>query len=177
MQLHVWSGGCATGQEAYSLSMQILDTIRYSKAWDIEVLGTDINPACLETAREGCYETTRLGSMPPQIRERYCRFRPPQTIIVSDEVKAITKFQVMNLRNLSQQEQFRNAFDVIFCRNVMIYFDLPAQQQLITALARCLKPGGYLFTGEGEVLHLYHHEFEVNDYKGCICYQKPKVGE
>ena len=91
------------------------------------------------------------------------------------QVKAITKYQVMNLRNLSKQDQFKNLFDIIFCRNVMIYFDLPAQQQLVSALSECLKPGGYLFTGEGEVLHLYQHQLEVNDHNGCICYKRPKA--
>ena len=175
MRLRVWSAGCATGQETYSLSMQILDTIRYPKAWDIEVLGTDINPDCLETARAGVYESSRLDSMPPRFIERYCSYSSTQKIALLGEVKAITKFQVMNLRNLSKQDQFKNSFDIIFCRNVMIYFDLPAQQQLVSALSGCLKPGGYLFTGEGEVLHLYKHELEVNEYNDCICYQKPKA--
>jgi chemotaxis protein methyltransferase CheR len=175
MRLHVWSAGCATGQETYSLSMQILETLRYPKAWDITVLGTDINPDALETARAGLYDATRLGSMPPQIIERYCGSLSAQKIILSDEVKAITKFQVMNLRNLSEQAFFKSAFDIIFCRNVMIYFDLPAQQQLVTALSACLKPGGHLFTGEGEVLHLYQHELEVMEKDGCIWYRRPKA--
>jgi chemotaxis protein methyltransferase CheR len=175
MRLHVWSAGCATGQETYSLSMQILKTLRYPKAWDITVLGTDINPDALETARVGLYDATRLGSVPPQIIERYSRSVSPHKIVLSDEVKAITKFQVLNLRNLSEQALFKSAFDIIFCRNVMIYFDLPAQQQLVTALSACLKPGGHFFTGEGEVLHLYQHELEVMEKDGCIWYRRPKA--
>jgi chemotaxis protein methyltransferase CheR len=175
MRLHVWSAGCATGQETYSLSMQIIETLRYPKAWDITVLGTDINPDALETARAGHYDATRLGSIPPQIIERYSRSVSPHKIVLSDEVKAITKFQVLNLRNLSEQVLFKSAFDIIFCRNVMIYFDLPAQQQLVTALSACLKPGGHLFTGEGEVLHLYQHELEVMEKDGCIWYRRPKA--
>jgi chemotaxis protein methyltransferase CheR len=175
MRLHVWSAGCATGQETYSLSMQLLETLRYAKAWDIKVLGTDINPEVLETARAGYYEVTRLESMPARIIERYCRRPSPHQILLEDEVKAITEFQVMNLRNLGEQESFKNAFDIIFCRNVMIYFDLPAQQQLITALSACLKQGGYLFTGEGEVLHLFRHELEMTDKNGCIFYRRPNA--
>jgi chemotaxis protein methyltransferase CheR len=175
MRFRVWSAGCATGQETYSLAMQILETLRYPKAWDITVLGTDINPDALETARGGQYDATRLESMPPQIIERYSKTSSFQKIVLSDEVKAITKFQVMNLRNLSEQQFFKSAFDIIFCRNVMIYFDLPAQQQLVTALSACLKPGGHLFTGEGEVLHLYQHELEVMEKNGCIWYRRPKV--
>jgi chemotaxis protein methyltransferase CheR len=174
MKLRAWSAGCATGQETYSLSMQILDTLRYHKAWDIQVLGTDINPHALETARAGHYDVMRLGSMPAQLIERYCGPCLSQELVMPDEVKAITEFQVMNLRNLPEQESFKEAFDIIFCRNVMIYFDLAAQQGLVSALSKCLKPGGYLFTGEGEVLHLYSHELEVEEKGGCILYRRPR---
>jgi len=174
MKLRAWSAGCATGQEAYSLSMQVLDSLRYPRAWDIQVLGTDINATALATARIGHYDTTRLGQLPPRFRERYFQVRAPDEIAVSDEVKAITEFQVMNFRDLPSQASFLSAFDVIFCRNVMIYFDLAAQQGLITALTACLKPGGYLFTGEGEVLHLYDHELEVVEKDSCSFYRRPE---
>lgn len=174
MKLRAWSAGCATGQETYSLAMQILDTLRYHKAWDIQVLGTDINPDALETARAGHFDVMRLGSMPAQLIERYCGPCLPQELVMPEEVKAITEFQVMNLRNLPQQGSFKDAFDIIFCRNVMIYFDLAAQQGLVSALSGCLKPGGYLFTGEGEVLHLYSHELEVVEKGGCILYRRPR---
>jgi chemotaxis protein methyltransferase CheR len=173
MRLRAWSAGCATGQEAYSLAMQVLEALRYPKAWDARVLGTDINADGLETARAGRYNVTRLGSMPPPLIERYFQVCSPDEITVSDEVREITEFSVLNLRTLPEQESFKNAFDIIFCRNVMIYFDLPAQQRLVTALAACLKPGGYLFTGEGEVLHLYRHDFEVREMQGSIFYRRP----
>jgi chemotaxis protein methyltransferase CheR len=173
MRLRAWSAGCATGQEAYSLAMQVLESLRYPKAWDARVLGTDINADALETARAGRYDVTRLGSMPPPLIERYFQVCSPEEITVTDAVREITEFSVLNLRTLPEQESFKNAFDIIFCRNVMIYFDLPAQQRLVTALTACLKPGGYLFTGEGEVLHLYRHDFEVKEMNGSIFYRKP----
>lgn len=174
MRLRAWSAGCATGQEAYSLAMQVLEALRYPKAWDVRILGTDINADALETARAGRYDATRLGSVPPPLIEKYFRVCSPDEIMVSDEVREITAFEVLNLRALPDQETFRNAFDIIFCRNVMIYFDLPAQQRVVTALAACLKPGGYLFTGEGEVLHLYRHDFEVHEMRGTVFYRRPE---
>jgi chemotaxis protein methyltransferase CheR len=173
MRIRAWSAGCATGQEAYSLAMQVLEALRYPKAWDAKVLGTDINADSLETAKAGQYDVTRLGSMPPPLIDRYFRVCLPDEIVVSDGVREITEFEVLNLRALPEKESFKNAFDIIFCRNVMIYFDLPAQQRLVTALAACLKPGGYLFTGEGEVLHLYRHDFEVKEMYGSLFYRKP----
>ena len=170
--LRVWSAGCASGQETYSLAMQILATIRYAKAWDIRVLGTDINREGIEIAKTGRYERMRLGKTPPQMIERYLEPRAASEVWVADEVKEIADFQVLNLRDLPRMESFKNYFDIIFCRNVMIYFDLPAQQGLVSALSDCLKPGGYLFTGEGEVLHLYEHTLEIVEQGESIYYRK-----
>ena len=176
MRLRAWSAGCATGQETYSLAMQVLDSIRYARAWDIEVLGTDINPDAVEIARTGRYERMRMGKTPVEFMERYFIPSPDagNEALVTDEVKAITRFEAQNLRNLSDMDSFKNSFDIIFCRNVMIYFDLPAQQRLVAALSACLRPGGYLFTGEGEVLHLYRHSLKLMEQGDCLFYKKPE---
>jgi chemotaxis protein methyltransferase CheR len=174
MRLRVWSAGCAMGQEAYSLSMQALETIRYPRAWDIKVLGTDINADTLETAKAGRYEAAKLGKMAPALIERYFAASGREEISAVQALRDVTEFQCLNLRDLPDMASFRNAFDIIFCRNVMIYFDLAAQQRLVSALSECLVPGGYLFTGEGEVLHLYNHSFRVRERGACIFYQKPE---
>lgn len=174
MRLRAWSAGCANGQETYSLCMKILDTIHYSRAWDIKVLGTDINPDALEFAKKGRYDRMKLGKTPPEYLERFFNLCSAEEIEVSDELKEIAEFKVMNLRNLFETVSFRNGFDIILCRNVMIYFDLTAQQRLVSSLIGCLRPGGFLFTGEGEVLHLYKHDLEVVERGGCIFYRKPE---
>lgn len=82
----------------------------------------------------------------------------------------------MNLRNLAAApEGYANSFDIIFCRNVMIYFDRPAQERLVAALVACLRPGGYFFTGEGEVLHLYDHHLEIIEHHSSIFYRKSEL--
>lgn len=172
MRLRAWSAGCSTGQEAYSLAMQILDAIRYPKAWDMKVIGTDINSDVLETAKMGMYDTMRLGKTPPKFIEQFLTMASSDMLQVIDDVREITEFRLFNLRNLPEAVDFRNYFDIIFCRNVMIYFDFEAQQRLVSGLAECLRPGGYLFTGEGEVLHLYRHSLEAVENKGCIFYRK-----
>ena len=172
MRLRVWSAGCATGQEPYSLSMQILDAIRYAKAWDIKVLGTDINADALDVAEAGRYSVMGIGKMPAQFIERYFEVSGLEEISLSKEVRGITEFMALNLRNLSDRDEFKNAFDIIFCRNVMIYFDQPAQQRLVAALWEALIPGGYLFTGEGEVLRLAPHDLEVKEWRGNIFYRR-----
>jgi chemotaxis protein methyltransferase CheR len=174
MQLRAWSAGCSTGQEAYSLAMQLLDAIRYPRAWDLSVLGTDINATAIETARQGQYEQSRLGSLPASFLERYFTPAASGGIEMSEEIRQMTSFQVMNLKCLPEQASFQNRFDIVFCRNVLIYFDLPAQQRLISALTDSLRPGGYLFTGEGEVLHLYQHDLDVIERDGVVFYRKPE---
>jgi len=172
MRLRAWSSGCATGQEAYSLAMQILESLRYPKAWDVKVLGTDINRDAIDLAKLGRYDSQRLGKTPSSFVERYFTVCTPQEIVVSDEVKEITEFRMLNLRDLPGEESLKNSFDIIFCRNVMIYFDLAAQQRLVSALSACLVPGGCLFTGEGEVLHLYDHSLEVLERGEAVYYRK-----
>lgn len=171
-RLHAWSAGCATGQEAYSLAMQVLDCIKYPRAWDLTVLGTDIDAGALATARRGCYDRGRFEKVPPSFLERFFLPNPDSSVSVTDEVKAVTEFQELNLKDLATAASFQGRFDVILCRNVMIYFDHPAQQRLVTDLAACLRPGGFLFTGEGEVLHLYRHGFETIERERCIFYRK-----
>ncbi len=179
MTLRAWSAGCATGQETFSLAMQIVDGIRYAKAWDIEVLGTDINAEALAFARRARYDLLRMGHTPVEIMQRF--FIPcadaGEKIMIAEEAREVTRFATVNLRHLDSMASFRNAFDIIFCRNVMIYFDLPAQQRLVTALTACLRPGGYLFTGEGEVLHLYEHDLLMIEEDDCIYYQRPERTE
>jgi chemotaxis protein methyltransferase CheR len=175
MRLRVWSAGCATGQEPYSLSIQILDTIRYTKAWDLKVLGTDINADALAVARAGRYSVMGIGKMPAQFVERYFEVSGLEEISLSEEVRGITEFETLNLRNLPDRKEFKHAFDIIFCRNVMIYFDQPAQQRLVTALWESLAPGGYLFTGEGEVLHITTHAFEVKEWRESVFYRRPEA--
>jgi chemotaxis protein methyltransferase CheR len=152
--------------------MQVLDSIKYPRAWDVSVLGTDIDAGALETARRGRYDRGRLEKVPSSFRDRYFASNPDGTVSVNDEVKAITEFQGLNLKDVLTAGAFRDRFDVILCRNVMIYFDYPAQQRLVTDLAACLKPGGVLFTGEGEVLHLYRHGLETLERANCILYRK-----
>jgi chemotaxis protein methyltransferase CheR len=171
-RLHAWSAGCATGQETYSLAMQVLDGIKYPRAWDLTVLGTDIDAGALETARRGRYDRGRFEKVPSSFLDRFFSSNADGTVSVTDEVKAITEFRDLNLKNLEMAASFHGRFDIILCRNVMIYFDYAAQQHLVSALAGCLKPGGFLFTGEGEVLHLYRHGLETLERTNCIFYRK-----
>jgi chemotaxis protein methyltransferase CheR len=177
MKLRILCGGCSTGEEPYSVAMALLETLRYPRAWDIEILAGDISSSCIKTAIAGHYETERLKGIPPAYLDKYVTMTEDGGII-SDEVKRLVKFRRMNLNDVMNGKNFPGmtgeftGFDIIFCRNVMIYFSTGAQQQLVDTLFQLLVPGGYFFTGDAEPLHLYNHDFRAVDDAGCLIYKK-----
>ena len=116
-QLKIWSAACSTGQEAYTLAILAYEALRFLPSWDVHVCGTDIASSVIEVAKRGVYPKTRLATMPPQILTRYFDDLGNE-IRVKEILRRLTSFQSHNLR-----DQFPpQTYDVIFCRNVMIYF-------------------------------------------------------
>lgn len=181
LRLRILCAGCATGEEPYSVAMTLLDALRYPKAWDIEILAGDLSESCIASAAAGFYEDARLKGLPQSYVDRYME-RVPGGARVKDEVKALVRFCHLNLARIIAGEAFPGSsrhlpgFDVIFCRNVMIYFSAAAQQQLVAMLSRSLRPGGYLLTGDAEPLHLYEHNLEAVRDAGCLIYRKTETG-
>lgn len=189
INIRIWSSGCSTGEEAYSIAFMLLDTVRYPKAWDLEVLATDINRAVLDTARRGVYGEDSVREIEPDVRGRYMEHGGGGWK-VGDDARSVVGFGEGNVKDLSGPGERRTLvvsgpagrsvrrdlteyFDVIFCRNVMIYFDRDAQQRLVDALYGCLRPGGFLFTGDSEPLHLFSHGFTRAQSGEALYYRKP----
>jgi chemotaxis protein methyltransferase CheR len=180
-KLRILSAGCSTGEEPYSIAMTLLDSLRYPLAWDLEILAGDLSDSCLLRAAEGRYEESRLKGIPSACRDRYLRMDTGGGT-VRDEVKGQVRFEKLNLARIIAGESFPGVprdfpgFDIIFCRNVMIYFPTSSQQLLVDALQRALVPGGYLFTGDAEPLHLYRHDLETVRNAGSLIYRKKSSG-
>ncbi|MDD5222973.1 MAG: protein-glutamate O-methyltransferase CheR [bacterium] len=186
--LRVWSSGCATGEEVYSLGMALLEGLEYPLAWSLEILATDLSRKALEMAHRGYYESSALEKIPEEYRKQYVLPRNGGGEIIP-MLRNMINFQTLNLRDLVMDKGRRSKlaslygdgdlvdltgrFHIIFCRNVLIYFDFPAQQELVTGLYKCLQPGGYLFTGDAEFLHIYRHNFEIVMKDGVSFYRKP----
>ena len=176
-KLRFLSAGCSTGEEPYSLAMTLLDALRYPLAWDLEILAGDLSAACLRLAAEGRYEEARLKGVPQPYRDRYLR-REAGGWRLADEAKGMVRFLKLNLARICAGERFPElpedftGFDVIFCRNVMIYFPPESQQRLVEVLQQLLAPGGYLFTGDAEPLHLYRHDLETVAGVTSLIYRK-----
>lgn len=177
LKMRILCAGCSTGEEPYSVAMALLETLRYPRAWDIEILAGDLSESCIRAARKGFYEAEKLKGLPDNFREKFTDYIPGG-INIKPDVKKLIRFSVINLNDIIQGADFPGlstgftGFDMIFCRNVLIYFSLASQQHLVDLLYRSLAHGGYLFTGDVEPLHLYTHNFTAVRDAGCLIYRK-----
>lgn len=169
-KLRVWSAGCSTGEEPYSIAMGILETIPGGAWGDIRVFASDISLTALKTADRAVYEKRKIiANVEARYINRYFSDMDGH-YRVKDEVKRLVVFDYHNLKH----ENGLRDLDVIFCRNVMIYFDADEQSRLIGKFYESLRPGGYLLLGHAESLQGLHTGFEFVYQNKGTGYQKPK---
>jgi chemotaxis protein methyltransferase CheR len=147
--LRLWCNAASTGEEPYSLAMTVIETLGPDA--DVRLLCTDIDTRVLETARRGIYEADARGLEPQHLRRHFLRGTGAHAgrIRVRPELTRLTEFRAFNLA-AAHWPGLDGAFDVIFCRNVMIYFDAATQRGVLQRMHRALKPGGLLFAGHSE---------------------------
>ncbi len=156
--LRIWSAGCSSGEEPYSIAMLVHDALGNPPAVPIKILATDLSTQVLSRAQLGTYDAHRVGTVPADLRHRYFQkvIHDNQACLrVVPEVRRLITFARFNL--MMTTFPFRNGFDVVFCRNVMIYFDRPTQTALVNRIAQTLHPGGYLMIGHSESLNGIQH--------------------
>jgi len=164
--VRIWSAGCSSGEEPYSLAMTLDDALSTTSGLDWKILATDISTRVLDKAREGLYEAHRLGTVPETRRRRYfvASGRDRSMLEVSPELKRHITFAHFNL--MTERFPFRHGFHFIFCRNVMIYFDRPTQEGLVGRFSSHLLSGGHLIIGHSESLNSIQHS---------LTYVKPTI--
>lgn len=150
--LSIWSAGCSSGQEPYTLSMVIKEHFGTRAAgWDTRILATDISQNALTAAKEAVYDEESLSKLPRGWKQKYFRKTPEEGIYtVSDDLRSNVIFKTFNLMD---PIRFKLKFDVIFCRNVMIYFDQQTKDSLVRRFYDATVPGGYLLIGHSESLN------------------------
>lgn len=155
--LRCWSAACSSGEEPYSLSIALQESIHTRQMKIAEILATDISDGILKKAIAGRYNRQKLTGMPPALLERY--FQPEKSEHDSWRAHPTLRRKIAFRRfNLVQgQYAFTLGFDIIFCRNVMIYFDSPTRDKVIRGLTRSLRPQGHLFISHSESINLSHH--------------------
>lgn len=149
----VWSAGCSSGEEVWSLALTLAEHQRTTPNFDFEIIGSDISEKVLHLARDAIYEASRIQVIPLELRRRWLlRGRPPMAnlIRIAPELRAKAQFRKLNLMDANYP--IPGSLDLIFFRNVMIYFDQPTQLGVLERLCRHLKPGGHLFISHTETI-------------------------
>jgi chemotaxis protein methyltransferase CheR len=186
--IRIWSAGCSTGQEPYTLAMLLCDALSYytlrnasqfavrspkplvPPPWKVEVLASDMSYSALRTAQEGHYTEQQMEAVDYMYRLRYFD-KLGEHYSVKAPLKEIVKFDFHNLKT----EFLPRGNDVIFCRNVMIYFDEAEQKRLVEKLYRCLRTDGYLFVGHAESLFGLSERFRMIHQNNGTAYQRNEV--
>jgi chemotaxis protein methyltransferase CheR len=186
--LRLWSAGCSTGQEPYTLAMMIADALAYQQLrkpasqdnnfpkplipapWRLEILASDISYSVLRAAQEGFYNEHQMSTVDYGCRLRYFD-KVGDRYVVKKGLKDLIHFDFHNLKT----EYLPQRNDMIFCRNVMMYFDEAEQKRLVEKFYRCLNPQGYLFIGHAETLRGLSEKFQMLHHNSGTAYQRIEV--
>lgn len=152
--LKVWSAGCSTGAEPYTLAMVLCDVGAQAEGFSFKILATDISTRVLEIGRNAIYDERDAGPIPHAARKKYLlrsKDRTQPRIRIVPELRRLVEFRRLNL--MDDDYGMSDSMDIVLCRNVIIYFDRATQFKVLGRICRCLKPGGYLFMGHSETLN------------------------
>lgn len=171
--IRIWSAGCSTGEEPYTIAMLLIESGRIG-GWKVEVVGSDISQRVLQVARRGAYTASSFRVMPESYKERFFYNGDDGRLYVNDEVKEKVTFGKLNLLD-SKKINLIPDMDIIFCRNVIIYFDIETKKIVIENFYRKLCDGGYLLLGHSESLMNISTLFKLKHLKNDMVYQKPEL--
>lgn len=158
-KIRIWSAGCSSGEEPYSLAITLNEAIPDIDNWDIKILATDLDANVLEQARQGIYTRERIKDLDEARQKRWFRLGKDNNAGLVKVKPSLQQLIVFKRLNLLHEWPMKGPFDVIFCRNVVIYFDKPTQAALFERYANILTPGGYLFIGHSESLYKVSDRF------------------
>ncbi len=168
-RLRIWSAGCSTGEEPYSIAMTVREHIPDTAGYDVRILATDLDTEVLEKCRKGVYVEERIESLSPMQKKRFFQRgtgKNSGTVRAKRELRDMITFKQLNLL---EEWPMSGPFDIIFCRNVVIYFDKDTQRRLFARYAQLMAPNGYLFIGHSESLFKVSEEFKL---LGNTAYQR-----
>lgn len=168
--IRIWSAGCSTGEEPYTIAMLLLEKPEIA-GWKIEIVGTDISQRVLHHARKGVYGNSSFRVTEPHYKSRYFH-EQDGGYRVSDRIREFVTFSRLNLYDQSRF-LFLGKMDIIFCRNVIIYFDMAAKKRVIDNFHSTLNQGGFLLLGHSESLMNLSTSFSLRHFKNDMVYEKP----
>jgi chemotaxis protein methyltransferase CheR len=170
--LRIWSAGCSTGEEPYSIAITIADSLSFSDSWNVEILATDVGRHALKHAERGVYAGRSLGSVSPErLATHFSQAHGGHQ--VKPRLRKMVTFAQMNLASAV----YVGRMDMIFCMNVLIYFSEERRRSLVQRFYDTLEPGGYLFLGHSESISKMPVKFQAIVLNDCILYRKPTAEE
>jgi chemotaxis protein methyltransferase CheR len=170
--LRIWSAGCSTGEESYSIAITIADSLSFADAWNVEILASDVGRLALKQAETGIYSGRSISSVSErQLAEHFSQVKNGYQ--VKPRLRKMVTFAQMNLASAV----YVGRMDIIFCMNVLIYFSEERRQALVQRFYDTLEPGGYLFLGHSESISKMPVKFQAIVLNDCILYRKPAAEE
>ncbi len=170
--IHIWSAGCSTGEEPYTLSIIMHEVLRNEvPLWRVKITAIDLSQEVLAAAKIGEYSKYAMRTTPPEIIKKYFEQTKPGRFAVCQKVKKLVDFKQANLNDRQTLKDIPRS-DIIFCRNVIIYFDNEMKKNVVSSFYDNLYSGGFLFIGHSESLHNVSISFKPIHHPGSIVYQK-----
>jgi chemotaxis protein methyltransferase CheR len=173
--IRLWSAASSNGSEPYSIAILLKEKGLLNKGITFNIYGTDINTDVINTAREGLFSEPDLRNTPPELKEKYFT-KKGNFYEINEEIKRMVSFSIVNLFSKTQTATLKN-MDIIFCRNVLIYFDIESKKIVAKNLYDNLVPNGYLFLGMSDTLFKVTNLFLLKPLKGVMVYRKPGGGK
>lgn len=170
-KIRLWSAGCSTGEEPYTLAIILLEMLPEPENWKIEILASDINTRVLDIARKGYYNSRSVKDVPLEYLERYFTQHWERQLLNS-KVRNMVDFKMINLME-EREMKVQVEYDFIFCRNVLIYFSPESRLRVLDSYYRSLKHGGYIYLGHSESVARITDAFKMKRIGSSIVYYKP----
>jgi len=171
-KVKIWCAACSTGEEAYTLSIILLEMLDKPEEWEIQILASDINSEVLQSAKIALYEKRAVKDVPPVYLEKYFTIRQDK-YLVNHIVRKLVSFRRINLMDEEALNNI-NGCDFIFCRNCLIYFDDESRKSVLSSFYESLNPGGYVFLGHSESVGRISSAYKVKRLGDTIVYSKPR---
>jgi len=176
-RIRIWSAGCATGEEPYSVAILLRELIPNLESWNVLILATDINRDALRRAQEGLYGAWSFRGVEKRIQDIYFHPNGNKQFVLTEKIKRMVTFDYLNLveDHYPSLTNNTNAMDVILCRNVTIYFKSEMTQTVLRNFYHCLIEGGWLIPGPAEPNLVFYRDYESRSFPGTVVYQKPAL--
>ncbi|MFN7723574.1 MAG: CheR family methyltransferase [Rubrivivax sp.] len=175
-RIRIWSIPSSTGEEPYSIAIYLLERWPLINDYEVEILSSDIDTAVLEAAQRGVYSARSIGQLPKAYLDRYFTKRGDNEYAITEDLIDAVDFSRVNLSDPNDTRKFRD-IDVVFCRNLLIYFDDLSRRVAAEAMFDAMTPGGFICLGHSESMSRITSLFTVRRFKDAMVYQKPLAGD